>query len=89
MAGAARASSYDPLAQDPAVRPAHLDLTVHDAARNRDIPLRVYLPASTAPAPVVLFSHGLGGSRAGSSFLGDALGGARLRRGIPSTSRQR
>jgi predicted dienelactone hydrolase len=46
-------------------------LTVHDAARNRDIPVRVYLPTNTAPEPVVLFSHGLGGSRTGSIFLGE------------------
>jgi predicted dienelactone hydrolase len=65
------AGNYDPLALDPAFRPAHVDLTVHDAARNRDIPVRVYLPTNTTPEPVVLFSHGLGGSRAGSIFLGE------------------
>ena len=71
IAGEVRANGYDPLAVDPAFRPAHVDLTVHDAARNRDIPVRVYLPTNTAPEPVVLFSHGLGGSRAGSVFLGE------------------
>ncbi len=70
-AGTARAGSYDPLAVDPAARPAHLDLTAHDGPRNRDIPLRVYLPTNPAPEPVVLFSHGLGGSRKGSAFLGE------------------
>ena len=71
-AGPARASGYDPLAVDAAFRGRRIvDLTVHDAARNRDIPLRVYLPTNTAPAPVVLFSHGLGGSRTGSVFLGE------------------
>jgi predicted dienelactone hydrolase len=70
-AGEARAGSYDPLAVDAAVRPAHLDFTVHDAARGRDIPVRVYLPTNTAPAPVILFSHGLGGARTGSAFLGE------------------
>src|ERR1019366_6120085 len=69
--GEARAGSYDPLAVGATIRPSHQDLTVHDAKRNRDIPLRVYLPASNAPAPVILFSHGLGGSRAGSAFLGE------------------
>ena len=48
---------------------------VNDSARHRDIPIRVYLPSSSAPAPVVLFSHGLGGSRAGSSFLGEHWAG--------------
>jgi len=33
-------------------------------------PLAVDVPASSRPAPVILFSHGLGGSRTGSSFLG-------------------
>jgi predicted dienelactone hydrolase len=70
-AGETCASSYDPLAVDAAVRPPHLDLTIHDAARNRGIPLRIYLPTNTTPAPVVLFSHGLGGSRTGSAFLGE------------------
>ena len=69
--GEARANSYDPLAINPAFHPSHVDLTVHDAARNRDLPVRVYLPTNTAPEPVVLFSHGLGGSREGSVFLGE------------------
>ena len=66
-----KAATYDPLAVDPGKsRPAPLDLIVHDSARGRDVPLRVYLPSDRAPAPVILFSHGLGGSRAGSAFLG-------------------
>ena len=62
---------YDPLAVDPGFRAESQDLTVHDAARNRDIPVRIYLPVNEKPEPVVLFSHGLGGSRAGSKFLGE------------------
>lgn len=64
-------AAYDPLAVPDRFKPATLDLTVHDQARERDIPLRVYLPKAKAPAPVVLFSHGLGGSREGSVFLGE------------------
>jgi predicted dienelactone hydrolase len=71
IGGQAHARSYDPLALPATVRPQYLDLTAHDATRRRDIPLRVYLPTSAAPAPVVLFSHGLGSSRAGSEFLGE------------------
>jgi len=71
IAGGVRANGYDPLAVDPAFLPTHVDLTVHDAARNRDLPVRVYLPRNSAPEPVILFSHGLGGSRAGSVFLGE------------------
>jgi predicted dienelactone hydrolase len=69
-AAEAGAGSYDPLVKEPAA-PTHLELTVHDAMRHRAIPLRVYLPTNTTPAPVILFSHGLGGSRAGSAFLGE------------------
>ena len=64
-------TAYDPLAVPSAAEPPPpLDLTVHDAARNRDLPVRVYLPATKDPTPVVLFSHGLGGNREGSAFLG-------------------
>src|SRR5882762_7531630 len=60
---------YDPLRIDKD-QPAQTDLTVKDQKRSRDIPIRVYLPKEKTPAPVVLFSHGLGGSREGSAFLG-------------------
>jgi len=61
---------YDPLAVAPGFRPDVVDVTVRDAARDRDIPLRVYLPADKEPAPVVLFSHGLGGSCRNNPYLG-------------------
>lgn len=64
------AAAYDPMSVSSAAPSAPLDLTVHDATRHRDIPVRVYLPATNAPAPVVLFSHGLGGSREGYAYLG-------------------
>lgn len=70
-----RANGYDPLAVEAGWRPSPLDLTVHDAGCDRDIPLRVYLPTNIAPAPVILFSHGLGGSRTGSAFLGQHWAG--------------
>ena len=66
--GLAGEAAYDPLV--PAGRCETLDLTVEDAARKRKIPLRVYLPAGADPAGVVLFSHGLGGSRANCAYLG-------------------
>ena len=64
-------AGYDPLMVDKATKPAHLDLTARDVTRNRDLPLRIFLPATREPQPVVLFSHGLGGSREGSGFLGE------------------
>jgi predicted dienelactone hydrolase len=46
------------------------DLTLHDAARGKDLPIRVYIPtaAPSEPAlrsklPLVIFSHGSGGDR--------------------------
>lgn len=66
------AIAYDPLKIDKTVQaPEPQDSAVKDATRDREIPIRVYLPAKTAVAPVVLFSHGLGGNRYGSKFLGD------------------
>ncbi len=62
--------AYNPLSEPPSFKPLILDLSLHDTARNRDIPLRFYLPDSHLPAPVVLFSPGLGGNRAGSAYLG-------------------
>ena len=70
LTSALPAKDYDPLAMvaEPTSEP--LDLTVVDIQRDREVPVLVYLPADTIPAPVVLFSHGLGGSRFGCSYLG-------------------
>ncbi len=50
------------------------EATWHDARRNRDVPVKIYFPSGPdAPArsPVILFSHGLGGSREGYGYLGE------------------
>lgn len=70
LSAAADSKPYDPLAVAGTPPPAPMDMTIRDKDRNRDIPIRVYLPATKTHAPVVLFSHGLGGSREGSAFLG-------------------
>ena len=44
-----------------------------DAARARDIPVLIRAPAGSGPAPAVILSHGLGGSREGLAYLGRAL----------------
>ena len=64
------AAEYDPLSVGPSFEAEAMEWTVRDAARDRDVPLRIYLPASRAAEPVVLFSHGLGGNRDGCSYLG-------------------
>lgn len=53
------------------------DETWSDAARQREVPVRIRWPSESmaVPAggwPVVLFSHGLGGSRAGGAAWGEA-----------------
>ncbi len=50
-----------------------MDLDWADAARQRAVPARLYLPAQARPAskaPLVVFSHGIGGSRLGYTWFG-------------------
>lgn len=70
LGGPATAEGYDPLAVlEQGISPP-LDLSVKDEARRRVVPLRIYLPRAKQAAPVVLFSHGLGGTCEGSAYLG-------------------
>lgn len=65
-------------ADDTASSEAEVAYAVHDldwldAKRRRAVPARLYLPESADPArpvPLVVFSHGIGGSRMGYSYLG-------------------
>jgi len=62
----------------PAAAPAPPSrLTWRDAARNRAIPVLIRRPApsilAAGPASLVLLSHGLGGTREGLAYLGEAL----------------
>lgn len=42
-----------------------------DSKRSRQVPVKIYAPKSgNGPFPVVIFSHGLGGSREGYEYLG-------------------
>ncbi|MEO1615918.1 MAG: dienelactone hydrolase [Planctomycetota bacterium] len=63
-------SVYDPLAVHAESSGETIDSVVRDSNRSRDIPIKVYLPAEKEAAPVLLFSHGLGGSREACSYLG-------------------
>ena len=49
--------------------------TFHDDARGRDLPVKLYLPDddADAPRPLVLFSHGMGGSVEAAVYLGQAM----------------
>ena len=49
------------------------DLDWFEDARERPVPARLYQPiasSSAAPTPLIIFSHGIGGSRLGYSYLG-------------------
>ncbi|QWD20725.1 acetylhydrolase [Polynucleobacter paneuropaeus] len=49
------------------------DVDWFDEDRERAVPIRLYQPSEasvTAPVPLVIFSHGIGGSRLGYSYLG-------------------
>jgi len=62
-----------PLATGDAAEIAGLDLDWEDLARKRAVPVRLYLPegaSASRPVPLVVFSHGMGGSRRGYSYLG-------------------
>jgi predicted dienelactone hydrolase len=39
------------------------DLTLHDASRNKDLHVRIFYPTDAGPFPVIVFSHGAGGSQ--------------------------
>jgi dienelactone hydrolase len=50
-----------------------LDFDWLDARRRRPVPVRLYLPTAASaqrPLPLVVFSHGIGGSRRGYRYLG-------------------
>jgi predicted dienelactone hydrolase len=61
---------YDPLITPSETTYSIMDMSIHDKTRARKIPIRIYLPVVTDPSPVILYSHGLGGSREESSYLG-------------------
>lgn len=43
-----------------------------DTARGRDVPWRAHVPDGEGRCPVIVFSHGLGGTREGYAYLGKA-----------------
>ncbi len=74
VVGVKTAFAYDPLRVPEAAAVEPVDLDVKDTKRDRTIPIRVFLPPdggkAAQPAPVILFSHGLGGSREMGAYLG-------------------
>jgi predicted dienelactone hydrolase len=56
------------------------DIEWIDARRQRAVPARLYLPRAVQPVPLIVFSHGIGGSRLGYTWLGQSV----ARHGIAS-----
>lgn len=72
LVGAFAAAALSAAAPGQAAAPVETRLEVwRDEARGRDIPVKLYLPETAGPAPVVIFSHGLGGSREAAPYLGE------------------
>jgi dienelactone hydrolase len=71
------AAAGEPPAADaaPPYRVGALDLDWVDTARQRPVPVRLYLPDGLQGLPLVVFSHGIGGSRRGYRYLGEHLAG--------------
>ena len=66
------AASAGPSVASPTLGHRFLDLELLDTDRQRPVPARLYMPrqaSSDDPVPLVVFSHGLGGSRMGYSYL--------------------
>ena len=74
VAGASLVHGYEPPAPSAEVETARCEW--HDSKRDRDVPAKLYFPKTAAgPLPVVIFSHGLGGSRDGYQYLGQHWAG--------------
>ncbi len=65
-------AAYDPLVSEGSVETVLVEFTYDD----REVPLKLYLPEKgSKPAPVILFSHGLGGSRKNNAYVGNHWAG--------------
>jgi predicted dienelactone hydrolase len=66
------AAEYRPAVSLYEVKTFYLEL--HDSARNREVPMKIYYPSfietRAETCPVIIFSHGLGGTRDGYEYLG-------------------
>ena len=71
LAGALPLRTAGAVVSDEAPAFETLDLDWADVARERQVPVRLYLPKGRRPAPLMAFSHGIGGSRLGYSYLGE------------------
>ena len=52
------------------VEVAQIATVWRDEKRRRDVPVKVFYPRATGPFPLIILSHGLGGSRDGLDYIG-------------------
>ncbi len=74
LAAPAPAVAADPENEEAArtnEAPSVHDLDWVDTVRGRAVPVRLYLPTGSQPTSLVVFSHGIGGSRRGYAYLGE------------------
>lgn len=64
-------SQYDPLSKNLESQIKTVDFEIQDSKRKREIPVRVFLSSNASPSPLILFSHGLGGSKNNNPYLGN------------------
>ena len=67
---AARALETPTYAAPAIVETGELKAVWRDEARQRDVPVKVFYPKTAGPSPLIILSHGLGGSRDGLDYLG-------------------
>lgn len=73
-AAAATAAAPAAWSQAGPYRVAQVEGEWRDARRDRSVPYLIRYPdGATGPVPVVIFSHGLGGSRRGAAYYGEHL----------------
>lgn len=71
LQAAAEAASPDLSGPLPPSSSVTAELTLHDSDRNREVPLKIYYPGHISGSlPLIIFSHGYGGSREGYEYLG-------------------
>ena len=64
-------TSYKPYRREQLSKVETIKYEWKDAKRNRDLPVKIYYPVTEDKVwPVIIFSHGLGGSRDGYEYLG-------------------
>jgi predicted dienelactone hydrolase len=70
IAGCAAPSAAQTAPQSGAVEGVEISYGEwRDDVRDRSVPYKLYLPRARTPAPIVIFSHGLGGNREAASYL--------------------